>query len=109
MSANLDATRGRIEVLGQELSGFATSTEGIRKIKGNTEAAMTRFRELLELDPGNVLAHCNLGVAYERLSDWKNAMATYRRLLTVKPASASFVNERLHALEERYLWTASPS
>jgi len=67
---------------------------------GRTEEAMAAFRKGLELDPGEPGCSYNLGIAYQKLGDYRKAREFYSRAAEGAPAFAGPVVERYMELEQ---------
>ena len=57
------------------------------RTSGNFEAAVTGFRECLKLDSKHEDSLYNLGTSLAELGDYRQAAATFQRLIEVNPAS----------------------
>ena len=60
--------------------------------KGDNQAAVTAFRELLKRKPQHALAHFNLGLVLERTGDQDAALAAYKDAVKQDPDMASAWN-----------------
>jgi len=60
--------------------------------KGHADAAITRFRNALTLQPGYVEALNGLGVAYGQKGRYEEAAAAFRKALAAAPDSAHLLN-----------------
>jgi tetratricopeptide (TPR) repeat protein len=64
--------------------------EGVDRFRrGDYEAAVESFREVLEKDPENTRAYLSIGSAYLRMNRLAEAARSFRRVLTVQPDNAT--------------------
>ena len=54
--------------------------------------AIMRWKQIIEVDPGNAQAHNNLGVAYESKGIFEAALAEYRTAVELDPDNRSYVS-----------------
>lgn len=53
-----------------------------------TDSALQEYRRAVELQPGYVTAWNNLGDAYEKVKQWKEALEAYSEALTYAPTNS---------------------
>jgi tetratricopeptide (TPR) repeat protein len=66
--------------------------------KGNM--AIDNYKKALEMQPGYVTAWNNLGSAFEKARDWKNAYNAYNEALTYSPDN-KVAREKADSLREK--------
>ena len=49
------------------------------------DEALQHYERAAVLQPGNSLAHCNMGVIYKEKGELENAIAAYERALALSP------------------------
>jgi tetratricopeptide (TPR) repeat protein len=71
--------------------------------RGNYEAAIERFEEAAQLQPGLARPYLKLGETYEKKKEWPTAVASYRKYLELFRAApdAKKVQKRIVELEKR--------
>jgi ribosomal protein S12 methylthiotransferase accessory factor len=53
--------------------------------RGEHEAAIACFQQVLALDPGSAMDHANLGVNYQAIGDFDRAASAYETALSLDP------------------------
>jgi tetratricopeptide (TPR) repeat protein len=71
--------------------------EGDATLRVTVEGAIEKYRQALEVEPGNLDALWKLSVAYEKTEAWAAVAATLQRALLVAP-KAEYLRGRGHAL-----------
>lgn len=67
--------------------GFATN-------QTHPERSLAAYRTVVRMDPGNAIAHANVGSAFHRVGNREESVVAYREALTLDPDNAE-VQERL--------------
>lgn len=65
--------------------------------KGQLEAAITSYKEVVRLNPNYARAHFNLGLVYAKLGDYQKALEEYRWLKDQAPALAEKLDAKVSA------------
>lgn len=91
-----------LEVLETEPDNFdALHLLGVYALQtDDTLAAYDLISRAVAIDPGEAIAHTNLGVAQQRLRRYDDALASYRRALEIAPDSPMALNNYGSALLE---------
>lgn len=80
----------------QEILAFLENEIGLEALKkGDTAAALERFKAAIELDPSNAPAHLNMGDAYMARGEADSARATWEQLIARAPDKAYLAFGRL--------------
>lgn len=91
-----------LEEIRREYPGYTVIHQHIGSVLddlGRTEDAMAAFRKGLELDPGEPGCSYNLGVAHQRLGDYREARRLYSTAAAGAPAFRAPVLERYMEIE----------
>lgn len=63
--------------------------------------ATFRWKQVLELSPNHAPAHNNLGVAYEAIGEFDNAIAAYDNALQLEPDNRTYELNRARCLTQK--------
>jgi len=74
------------------------ANEGDQAIKVNTEGAITKYEQAIQLDPTNHKIMWKLAKAYEKKEDWDKMASTLSRATQVAPSFANYNFKRGYAL-----------
>lgn len=74
------------------------ANEGDQAIKVNTEGAIQKYEQAIQLDPTNHRIMWKLSKAYEKKEDWDKMASTLSRAAQVAPSFANYYYKRGYAL-----------
>lgn len=74
------------------------ANEGDQAIKVNTEGAIAKYEQAIQLDPTNHKIMWKLSKAYEKKEDWDKMASTLSRAAQVAPSFANYYYKRGYAL-----------
>ena len=75
------------------------------EIRGDVNAAIREYQNVIELKPDRAEAYSNLAVAQKKKGDLEQAISSLNRALELKPSFASALTTRGAIFADQYKWT----
>jgi tetratricopeptide (TPR) repeat protein len=103
--------KGRAGELGDKIGEYGENRRFLRGLgiahinEGEDEAALDYFNAAVNSDPGDYMSYFYIGSIYENTEDFDNAIAAYKKSISINPHYAQALNNLGYCYKEKQYYT----